>query len=488
MTDVDAVVVGAGPNGLVAAIKLAEAGLRVVVFEAADQIGGGLRTEELTLPGFRHDVCSTVQALAQAAVAMRTLDLEREGLEYLHPPVPLGHPVDGLDAAILDRDVAATARGLGRDGPAWRRLVGTLAARGPNVVDGLLSPFEVPPKHPLGLAAFGVRGVWPATLVNSIVFREPPARALFAGVAAHSVLPLTDPATAGYGLMLASLAHSVGWPVAAGGSQSVAEALATRLRSLGGEIVTGSPVASLSDLPSNRVTVLNVTARQVVNLAGDALPSRYRRSLERFRYGPGVFKVDWALDAPVPWRDASLTGAGTVHLGGRAEEIAASEKTVARGGHPKQPYVLFVQASVADPSRAPAGKQTGWAYCHVPNGSTIDMTDAIEAQVERFAPGFRDRVLARHVMGPAALEAHNANEVGGDIGGGAADLRQFVARPVLSTNPWATTVPGLFLCSASTPPGGGVHGMGGWHAARSALRYLNGREVASEGAAAGGAT
>ena len=470
MTDVDAVVVGSGPNGLVGAVRLAQAGLRVVVFEAAEQIGGGLRTEELTLPGFRHDVCSTVHALAQAAPAFRALDLEREGLRYAHPPVPLGHPLDDLDAAILDRSVDVTARGLGRDGAAWRRLVGSIAARGPTVVDGLLSPFDIPPAHPVGLTAFGARGVWPATLVNSVMFREPRARALFAGVAAHAVLPLTDPATAGYGLMLASLAHSVGWPVAVGGSQSIADALAQRLRSLGGEIVTGTPVKSLDDLPSNRAVLLDVTPRQLLRMADTKIPDRYRKSLTRYRYGPGVFKVDWALDGPVPWRDPHLAEAGTVHVAGRAEDVAASERTVARGGHPDRPYVLFVQATVADPSRAPAGKHTGWAYCHVPNGSTVDMTDAIEAQMERFAPGFRDRVLARHVMDTAALEAHNPNEVGGDIGGGAADLRQFVARPVLSRNPWATPIPGVYLCSSSTPPGGGVHGMGGWHAANSALR------------------
>ncbi len=472
MTDVDAVVVGSGPNGLVAAIKLAEAGVRVVVFEAADQVGGGLRTEELTLPGFRHDVCSTVQAIAQASVAFRELDLERDGLRYAHAPDPLGQTLAGSASAILHRDIDSTASGLGRDGNAWRRLVGAVAARDTDVVDGLLSPLDTPPRHPISLAAFGIRGVWPASLVNSVVFREPPARALFAGVAAHAVLPLTQPATAGYAVMLAALAHSVGWPVAVGGSQSVADALADRLRSLGGEIVTSTPVVSLEQLPSNRAVVMDVTPKQLVDIARDNLPDRYRRRLTRFRYGPGVFKVDWALDAPVPWSDDQLAGAGTVHVAGSADEIVSGERLVARGGHPSRPYVLFVQATVADPSRAPAGQHTGWAYCHVPNGSTVDMTDAIEGQLERFAPGFRDRVLARHVMGPAALEAHNANEVGGDIGGGAADIVQFARRPVLSLDPWSTPVPGLFLCSASTPPGGGVHGMGGYHAARSALRYL----------------
>ncbi|HTY72123.1 MAG TPA: NAD(P)/FAD-dependent oxidoreductase [Actinomycetes bacterium] len=472
MTDVDAVVVGSGPNGLVAAVRLAQAGLRVVVLEAAERVGGGLRTEELTLPGFRHDVCATVHALAQAAVAFRELGLERDGLTYAHPPVPLGHPLDALPAVILDRDVDTTARGLGRDGRAWRTLVASMAAAGPEVVDGLLSPMQVPPRHPLRLAAFGARGIWPATWVNAAAFREPRARALFAGVSAHAILPLTSPATSGYGLMLASLAHSVGWPVAVGGSQAIADALVRRLRSLGGEVVTGTDVRRLSALPSHRVALLDITPRQFLRIADAELSGRYRRALERYRYGPGVFKLDWALDGPVPWGDERLAAAGTVHLGGRAEEIVAGERTVSRGGHPERPYVLFVQASVADPSRAPAGKQTGWAYCHVPNGSTVDMTGAIEAQLERFAPGFRERVLARHAMGPAALEAHNANEVGGDISGGAADLRQFVARPVLGLDPWSTPLPDVYLCSASTPPGGGVHGMGGWHAAAAALRRM----------------
>jgi phytoene dehydrogenase-like protein len=472
VTDVDAVVVGSGPNGLVGAVRLAQAGLRVVVFEAADSIGGGLRTEQLTLPGFRHDVCSTVHALALASEAFRELDLEADGLQYAHPPIPLGHPLPDADAALLLRSVRATAEGLGRDERAWRQLVGGMVARGPGVIDGVLSPFDIPPQHPIAMSAFGARGLWPASLVNKVVFREPKARALFAGVAAHSVLPLTDPVTAGYGLMLTSLAHAVGWPVAVGGSQSIADALAARLRSLGGQIVSGTRVTSLAELPSARIVLLDVTPRQFLAMSDDQLPGRYARALERFRYGPGVFKVDWALDAPVPWADPRLANAGTVHVAGPADVVAASEREVARGGHPERPYVLFVQATVADPSRAPEGKHTGWAYCHVPNGSTVDMTEAIETQMERFAPGFGERILARHVMGPAALEAHNPNEVGGDIGGGAADLRQFVARPVLSVNPWATPLDGVYLCSSSTPPGGGVHGMGGWHAAAAALKRV----------------
>ena len=333
----------------------------------------------------------------------------------------------------------------------------------------MLSPLDLPPEHPVPLLTFGALGSWPASVLTRAVFRTPRARALFSGLAAHAVLPLTAPFTGGFGLLLGALAHQVGWPVAVGGSQSLADALVARLRSLDGEVRTGTAVRSLADLPSAAAVVLDLTPQQVVQVAGDRLPPRYRDRLARFRYGPGVFKVDWALDAPVPWFDERLAGAGTVHLGGLATDVEQSERMVAHGGHPDRPYVLFVQATVADPTRAPAGRHTGWAYCHVPNGSTVDMTQAIEAQVERFAPGFRDRVLARHTMGPTALERHNANEVGGDIGGGTADWRQLLARPVLSTNPWATPVTGLYLCSASTPPGGGVHGMGGWHAAGAVL-------------------
>ncbi len=465
----DTIVVGSGPNGLVAAVRLAEAGQRVLVLEAASQVGGGVRTEELTLPGFRHDVCSSVHPLAMASPAFRTLDLSREGLAFAQPGVPLGHPVDQQTTALLWRDVAETAAGLGRDGAAWRRIVGGVAGLGEPLVDGLLSPLEFPPKAPLALAAYGAVGAWPSGWVDKVAFREPPARALFSGLAAHSMLSLTSLTTAGFGLLLGALAHVVGWPVAVGGSQSIADALVARLRSLGGEIETDRRVASLSELPPSSSIVLDLTPRQVVDVAGDVLPTRYRDRLAGFRYGPGVFKVDWALDAPVPWTDSRLADAGTVHVCGTAAEVASSERLAAAGKHAERPFVLFVQATGADPTRAPEGKHTGWAYCHVPHGSRVDMTDRIEAQIERFAPGFRDRILARHTMDTAALEAHNANEVGGDIAGGASDWRQFIARPVLTRSPWVTPVPGLYLCSSSTPPGGGVHGMGGWHAAREVL-------------------
>lgn len=467
--DFDAVVVGSGPNGLVAANRLAAAGQRVLVLEAASTPGGGLRTEELTLPGFRHDVCASVHPLAVASPAFRALNLSAEGLRFAHPEIPLGHPLDARTSALLLRDVEGTATGLGRDGRAWRAVVGGVARAGQPLVDSVLSLLQIPPRAPLALARYGAMGAWPSQLVGRVAFRDDPARALLAGLSAHSMLALSSVTTAGFGMLLGGLAHSVGWPVAVGGSQSIADALVGRLRSSGGELVTGYRVTSLHELPPARTVMLDLTPRQVLQVAGDALPQSYRRRLARFRYGPGVFKVDWALDGPVPWSDVRLRGAGTVHVCGSADEVAASERVVARGGHPARPYVLYVQATSVDASRAPEGRHTGWAYCHVPHGSRVDMTHLIEAQIERFAPGFGERILARHTMDTAALEAHNANEVGGDIAGGASDWRQLLARPVLSQSPWVTPVPGLYLCSSSTPPGGGVHGMGGWHAAGEAL-------------------
>jgi phytoene dehydrogenase-like protein len=465
----DAVIVGSGPNGLVAAVTMAEAGRRTLLVEAAETVGGGLRTEELTLPGFRHDVCATVLPLALASPAFRGLRLEADGVRWAHPPVAAAHPLDDGDAVLMHRDLDATAAGLGADGWRWRATVGATARAGDPLVDALLAPLDLPPKAPLALARYGALGAWPATWMARTAFRGARARAAFAGMSAHSMLALNSLLTAGYGLLLAALAHHVGWPVVAGGSQALADALVARLRRHGGEVATGTVVRDLAELPPAGSILLDLAPRQVLGIAGDRLPHHYRRSLARFRYGPGVFKLDWALDGPVPWRDPAVGAAATVHLGGAHEEIAAGEQDVAHGRHPARPFVLLVQACVADPSRAPAGAHTLWAYCHVPNGSDVDMTAAIEAQIERFAPGFRDRVLARCAMGPAALEAHNASRIGGDIGGGAADLRQFIARPVLSLRPWQTPLPGVYLCSASTPPGAGVHGMGGWQAAHLAL-------------------
>jgi len=473
VTEVDAVVVGAGPNGLVGAVRLAEAGLRVLVLEAADRPGGALRSDELTLPGFRHDVGAAVLPLALGSPAFRALDLSAEGLAFSHPEIPLAHAIAPGRSVVLRRSVAETAAALGRDARRWQNVMG---ARWEGLAESALDPTALPPRSLRGLMRLGAHGSWPATWAMRGAFREEPARALFAGLAAHAALPLGAALTSAFGILLGSLAHGVGWPVATGGSQAVADALVRRLESLGGELRTGHRVRSLAELPSARAVLLDVGPRQLRAIAGDRLPGRYRRRLTRWRDGPGVFKLDWALDGPIPWRDEALARAGTVHLGGTAAATAASERAVARGTMSLEPFVLLVQPTVADASRAPAGRHTAWAYCHVPNGWPHDETERIESRVEAFAPGFRDRVLARHAMRPAALEAWDANLVGGDIAGGAMDWRQLASRPRLSRTPWEIPSvgpgPGLYLCSASTLPGGGVHGMGGWHAAQAALRRL----------------
>nr|WP_062339976.1 NAD(P)/FAD-dependent oxidoreductase [Herbidospora sakaeratensis] len=464
MPEFDAVVVGSGPNGLTGALELAESGRRVLLLEAAATFGGGLRSSsELTLPGFTHDLCATVIATALASPALRDR-LPGLGVEPVHPEIPAAHPLDDGPAVLFHRSAERTAAGLGRDGAAYLATVGATARAGFPLVDTLLAPLGVP-RAPLALVRYGLAGALPATTAAHLLFREPRARAALAGMAAHSMLDLRSPISAGYGVMLAATAHLVGWPVVRGGSQVMADAMVARLRELGGEAVAGHRVTALKELPDAETILLNVTPRRFAEMAD--LPESYARRMRRFRYGPGVFKVDWALGGPVPWRDPAVAAAGTVHLGGTLEEIAASERAAVRGRVGERPYVLLVQPP--DPSRAPEGKRTLWAYCHVPHGYDGDMTDAIEAQIERFAPGFRDVVLARHVMGPRALEDHDANYVGGDIGGGAADLRQFVARPVLSHRPWRTPLEGVYLCSSSTPPGAGVHGMGGLMAARCAL-------------------
>lgn len=467
----DAIVVGSGPNGLAAAITLARAGRSVLVLERRETIGGGLRTEELTIPGFRHDTCAAIHPLGVASPFLRSVPLEEQGVEWIHPDAPLAHPLDDGTAVVLERSLDETAAGLGEDGEAWRRLFGPFVRDADAVIEGILTP-PLPPRHPIALARFGPRALRSAAGLARSAFAGERARALFAGNAAHAMLPLDASASASFGLVLALLGHAVGWPMARGGSQAIADALAATLRSLGGEIETSRPVASLAELPPARLVMLDVTPRQLLALAGDRLPSRYRRALERYRQGPGVVKVDYALSEPVPWRAAECARAATLHLGGTLAEIAAAEKEVARGRHATQPYVLVAQQSLFDPTRAPEGRHTLWAYTHVPHGSTATgaTVAAIEAQLARFAPGFGDVVLERSVHGTAELEAHNPNYVGGDISGGSHELRQLLARPVLSPVPYRTPLDGVYLCSSSTPPGGGVHGMCGWNAARAALR------------------
>ena len=477
-----AIVVGSGPNGLVAAITLARAGWDVTVFEAASQPGGGTRTEELTVPGMLHDVCSAIHPLAVGSPAFREiaesdLPLRDHGLEWIQSPVPLAHPLDGGRVAVLHRSVDETADGLGRDAKAYRRLFGPFVEAGFDLTDGLLSPLTIPPRHPLTLARYGLVGVLPAHSVARHGFDTDEAQGMFAGLAGHSILSLKAPVTAGYGLMLGVLAHLVGWPLARGGSQQISVALVAVLEELGGRVECNRRIESLAELPAVDAVLLDLTPRQVLAIAGDAVPDRYRRALSRFRYGPGVFKLDWALDGPIPWTNADCARAATVHLGGTLGEITAAESDVQAGRLPEHPYVLLAQQSLFDPTRVPDGTQAAWAYCHVPNGSTVDMTARIERQVERFAPGFRDRIIGRHAMDTRAVEHHDANYIGGDINGGVADLRQFVRRPTLGLHPWKTPIDGVYLCSSSTPPGGGVHGMCGWHAAQEVLRIRDGRRI-----------
>jgi phytoene dehydrogenase-like protein len=470
-TNYDAIVVGAGPNGLASAIVLARAGRSVLVLEAAPEVGGGTRSAALTLPGFVHDVCSAIHPLGAGSPFLRALPLAEHGLAWAYSPAPLAHPLDDGTAILLERSIAATAAGLGRDGAAYRRLVAPLVRGWEPMVEAILAPLRLP-RHPLALARFGVRAAWPARLLAERLFSGERARALFAGMAAHAIMPLEWPLTSAFGVVMLVLGHAVGWPFPRGGAQRLADALAGYLASLGGQIRTGSPVTSLDQLPPARAVLFDLAPRQVAAIAGARLPGGYARALGRYRHGPGVFKVDWALDGPIPWRAPECARAATLHLGGTLAEIADAEAAVWRGEHPERPFVLLAQPSLFDPSRAPAGKHTAWAYCHVPNGSAVDMTERIEGQIERFAPGFRRRVLARSVMGPAAMERHNANYVGGDISGGVQDARQLFTRPVARLDPYATPAPGIYICSSSTPPGGGVHGMCGYWAAQSALRFL----------------
>jgi phytoene dehydrogenase-like protein len=467
----DAVVIGSGPNGLSAAIALAQAGASVLVLEAADEIGGGTRTAELTLPGFHHDICSAVHTTGILSPFFRSLPLEEHGLRWIVPEASVAHPLDDRPAVMMWQSVEQTAAELGADRDSYQSLVAPFLDDPHGFLGDALGPLGWP-ENVGTFTRFGLRAMWPAAVFARWRFQQSRARALFAGCAAHSILPLSKMFTAALGLIFSIAGHVEAWPVADGGSRSIAAALGSLLRTLGGEIRTGVRVMGASDLPAARVYLFDTSPDQLASIASEALPRGFRRRLGRYRYGPGVFKLDWALDGPIPWRDPRCAKASTVHVGGTLEEIALSEATMFKGRHPERPYLILCQQSELDPSRAPEGKHTGYAYCHVPGGSTVDMTEAIENQIERFAPGFRDRILARHAMTTHDFHRYNPNYVGGAITGGVADAFQLFARPVARLDPYRTPNPRVFICSASTPPGGGVHGMCGYHAAQSALKGL----------------
>jgi phytoene dehydrogenase-like protein len=465
----DAIVIGSGPNGLAAAVTLARAGRSVLVYEAQETIGGGVRSAALTLPGFVHDVCSSIHPLAVASPFFRSLPLSEYGLEWVYSPAALAHPFDDGTAALLERAIEETASTLGKDAAAYQQLMTPLVASWDRLEEAVLGPLRAP-RHPLALLRFSWRALRSARGVADRWFAEEPARGFFAGLAAHAIMPLERLPSAAFGLMLGMLGHIVGWPFPRGGAQRISEALAAYLRTLGGEIRTGTPIASLDELPAAGAVLCDVTPRQLLQIAGHRLPGRYRRQLQRYRYGPAAFKVDWALAGPIPWIASACARAATVHVGGTLAEIAASERAAWQGRPTEHPFVLVAQHSLFDPTRAPPGQHTAWAYCHVPHGSPVDMTDRIERQIERFAPGFRERILARSVLPPAGLERYNPNYVGGDINGGVQDLWQLFTRPTMRLVPYATAARGLYICSSSTPPGGGVHGLCGYFAAHAALR------------------
>lgn len=467
----DAVVVGAGPNGLSAAIEIARAHRSVLVIEGEERVGGGARTTELTLPGFRHDDCSAIHPMGVASPFFRSLPLQEHGLEWVHAGFPLAHPLDDGSTALIDHSLDVTADRFGEDGPAYRKIMAPLLSDADHLLEGFLAPMTRIPSHPFVMLRLGRLAFQSATkLVES--FRTEGARALYGGNAAHAIMPLDRPPTGAFGFVYSFLAHAYGWPMPRGGSQSISDALASYLQSLGGRIECGRPVRRFTDLPPARVYLFDVSPRQLLEIAKDQLSSLYKHGLMKYGYGAAAFKIDWALDGPIPWKAPECSMAGTLHLGGTFEEIAASEAAVGRGEHPSNPWVIVAQQSLFDPSRAPAGKHTAWAYCHVPNGSTQDMTETIERQVERFAPGFRDLVLARSTRTAMGLEQYNPNNVGGDIASGEANMKQLVFRPVARANPHTTPHPGIFMCSSSTPPGPGVHGMCGYWAAKAALRKL----------------
>jgi phytoene dehydrogenase-like protein len=465
-------VVGSGPNGLAAAIVMARAGLPVTVVEAASTVGGGTRSAELTLPGFIHDICSAIHPLAAFSPFFKSLPLADHGLKWITPPAALAHPLDDGTAAVLEKEIFRTVDTLDfPDRRPYLELMAPIREHWQEISSQILGPLALP-AHPLLMARFGIQGLKSAASLARNSFSGPLARALFAGMAAHSFLPLDKPGSAAFGLVLGTLGHVNGWPMATGGSGKISQALASHLLSLGGKVITGKRIDNVDELPDGATILLDLSPRQVLQAARQRLDGEYRRHLEKYRFGPGIFKVDWALNGPIPWRAAGCRRAATLHLGGTMEEIAAAEKEVSLGRHSEHPFVLVAQQSLFDPSRAPAGKQVGWAYCHVPNGSRFDMTERIERQVERFAPGFRELIIGRHTRDTAAMQSYNENFIGGDINGGLQDLRQMIVRPVAGPHPYATSDPDIFICSASTPPGGGVHGLCGYHAARLALARM----------------
>jgi phytoene dehydrogenase-like protein len=472
MPEYDAVVVGAGPNGLSAAIELARNGCSVLVAEAGATVGGGVRSAELTLPGFVHDICSTAYPLAVASPALQSYRLDQYGLEWVHAPAPLAHPLDDGSSPLLEHSLDATADQFGVDADAYRNMMNPLVEGADDLSSILLSPILRPPRHPLLMARFAFYGLRSSVGLSRSRFQEEPARALFSGIAAHSVLPLHKIPSAAFSLVLGLYGHARGWPMVRGGAHQLSKAMAACLKDHGGQIQTGWNVGNIDELPSARAILFDLSPRQIARIAGHRLPDGYRRRLNKYRYGPGAFKVDWALDGPVPWTSEQAQRAGVIHVCGTSSEIEQAEKEVSQGKHPERPFILAAQQSLFDDTRAPEGKHTLWAYTHVPNGSTFDMTERIEAQIERFAPGFRDRILARHVRFPGDLEEYNSNMIGGDITGGMQNIWQLIARPVLRWSPYRIPADGLYICSASTPPGGGVHGMSGYHAARATLGDL----------------